>query len=264
MNNLIRLKEEFINKKLDEFTEECASGIQWKDFQSSPLGPVIPASMIRENFKTLFKTVLDKKRDGERIARGVEIIDQNLGSLPNEELCRKDLRQSAERISKNLLAAMQKFDKNPDPEDAETLKWMGADKNKKFETIGDLLGFSPETCKSFYEIGSNLFKEKQYEDACCVFLFLSLLQPYTYEVWVSLGLCHQHLEDWFSAVYCFSLASVMNPDHIDPYIYGAECFLAANDKKNAKGNLEIARHFLTPENRNVYEPLIDHLLKQIE
>lgn len=264
MNNLIQLKEEIINQKLEEFTEECAALSKWSDFQASPLAPTISAAVIRESFKTVFKSVLDEKRDGERTAKGVAIIDHNLGRLPNAELCRQELRSCAERLAHNLIQAMQKF--NNHPENIKEFKWVETDPEKKngpLSSVADLLGFSFETTKSFYEIGALLYEEKKYEEACCVFQFLSLVQPNTFEIWFSLGLCHQQLKDWFSAVYCYSLASVMNPQQIDPYIFGAECFLAGNDRQNARGSLEVARKFLTDDNREIYMPIIEKLMKRI-
>lgn len=263
MNNLIKLKDEIINKKIDEMAEDCASQFEWKDFKSSPLSPSIPADTVRDNFKIFFKNTLYNKRDEERIARGVEIIDHNLDRLSNAKTCRQELTECANRFADKIIAAVKKFEQ--DPNSVKEWEWMeDADhKIKTSDTIADLLGISFETCGSFYEIGSMLFREKQYEDACCVFQFLSILQPYTYEVWISLGLCHHHLNDLLSAISAFAISSLMNPTKVEPYIYGAECFLGANDHKNAKGNLLAARHFLTDENREFYEPLIDRLMKQI-
>lgn len=267
MESLLQLKQEFIDKELEEISESYVSKIEWQDFQSSPLGPTIPASLIRDHFKTVFKSVLYDKKDEIRIARGIEIIDQNLARLSNEELCRKDLRECANRLAKNLLQRTEQLEENSKNvrQTEDPLVWAKDPnrKEKEGETIADLLGISFNTCKAFYEIGLMLFKEQQYEDASCVFYFLSLLQPYSYETWVSLGLCHQKLKDWFFAAYCFALANVMNPFKIDPYIYGAECYVSGGDKKNARGNLITAEHFLTPENRSTYEPLIKNLLKHL-
>lgn len=261
MDNLIKLKEEFINKKLEEDAEECSSFFQWKDFQASPLGSVVPAEVVKNNFKSFFKNIIFDKRDQDRIAKGVEILDSNLYRLPNEQLCRKELQECSIRIARNLLAAVEKFEK--DPASLDGLEWMQGKETKHFQNIAELLGLSFEICGSFYEIGAALFREKQFEEACSVFQFVSLLQPYTYEVWLALGMSHQRLEELVNAVSCFSVASLMDPSRMEPYIYSAECLIEGNEIEDAKGTLLLAKQFLTDENRYRYDPLIDQLLKNL-
>lgn len=91
------------------------------------------------------------------------------------------------------------------------------------KTIQEILGISAEDMVKYYEYGNELSEDKRYKDAADVFLFLSTLNPFVYEVWLSLALIEHHNQHWDFSFFAFQKAIALDPFRKDAYIKLMEC-----------------------------------------
>lgn len=262
-----RSKNLQIEKFIDPVVEKMVSNVEWKDMQTSPLGKIIPGAELRSEAKKMLKSIIYDEQEQFRITRGVKLIEENLDRLPNAALCRADLRQAGEILLQQLEETVELLDQN-----AEVLNNMEKDllvsmenapsNDLNFENIpstAELLKISPATMAAFYELGTLLFKEKRIEEALCIFLYLTTLNVYSYEIWFSLGLCYESLSEWIHAIYAYTMSSLMNPHYIPHYLRCIQCYLTVKDKENAIGSFQLAEHFMTPADKEAYGPQMLYL-----
>lgn len=254
------------DKIIDHVLENSLKDIEWKEYKSSPLSPSVPADEVKNQCKSSLKDLLFNESEQTRIENGMKIIEQNLHRIPEEKLCRENLLKAGNILFNNLSEMVDKLEENlstnSTPEVPELINEDNTNQDASIEDIPPLserLGISYATCKAFYQIGSLLFDEKKFDEAECVFHFLSVLYHKSPEIWTALGMCQQKRQDWFSAIASYSLAIVINPANSLPYIYSAECFFKVNDPTNAKGHLKLAEHFQTEDNKQLIQNKINEL-----
>lgn len=248
-------------KTLDAGLDQALEDLDLQDYSSSPLSRTIPKEEIKQNIKKFFIEILDDKKEQERILNGIKIIEENLGSLPEGELCRKELEKAASRMLDDCLDFITKIE--DDPSSIVNLTESKQENLTNLQSFAEQIGIPLDVIRIFYNFGSQLFKERKVEEALCVFQFLSFLDVYSPDIWVALGMCHQRLKEWFYAVHCYSMASVFNPDNVLPYIYSAECFIENKDFENAKDCIQWAEHFITPENKSYFDSKLQELRKLV-
>jgi hypothetical protein len=256
---------EFEDHLIDACIEEFCKEIKWPEPAPSPLRTK-PVDEVKVEFKKIIKHIFFNRDLKERTYKGFLLIQENLKATAKSGM--GELRLAAAVMFNYAVMNMME---HKDllyliiDEDADKLK-IDTEKIKKategdgefslLHSLADEIGISEASLNSFYQIGYEFFKQEKHEDARCVFQFLSSLNPCSHELWIALGMSHQKLSDWFSAVYSYSMASLMNPFNPVPYIHSAECFISNSDKKNAQGSLNLAEYFLTDNNREAFMPII--------
>lgn len=252
---------------LEGAVENAANEIVWKEVTLED-GKKLSPEEAKEQFKQTLRESLDSKKTAQRNNAGFNLILKHLGEYPNDRLCLKELEGAANMLRKEMEKVLGKnfekmnemMEKNVDfrkLNEAISLEPKGAEEGLS-ASLADSWGISSDTLATFYDIGTKLYQEDQLEEAASVFTFMSSLDNYNHQVWLSLGLCHLRLQEWHQAVQAFTMASVMIPEDPLPYLYTIDCYLALNDMPNAKASLEMAEHFLTEENEEEIAPLIEH------
>lgn len=255
-------------KKLEANIDSLISLFKWEDYSSSPLSPKIPKELLKKNAKKSLREILDNKKEQERIAKGIQLIESHLDQLPDGEKCRQELNRVSEILFDDLMHLINTIEKNISSIANENfmldcVTQMEAEKGQQNLTqpisFADKMGLSSSTLETFYNFGAQLFKENKIEDAICIFQFLCFLDAYSHEIWLALGMSHQRLKEDFFAIHCFSMASIFNPQNVLPYIYSAECLINNGDRDNALGSIALAEYFITPEKKSAFEAKIKEL-----
>jgi type III secretion system low calcium response chaperone LcrH/SycD len=266
LKTINEIEENLITGCIDEFCKN----VEWHEPAPNPLGKSRSLDDIQKEFKQLIRSIFFNEQEKERIYKGVRLIKENLSRVSNEKICLAELKAASQQMfhhlaeiideDKELLNLIFEIDAHKFPKDAAKINGHALD---KVHPISEEFGISESTMVSFYEIGYQLFNEHQIEDARCVFQFLSILNAFSHEIWLALGMCHQKVDDWFSAICAYSMASLMHPENPLPYIHCAECFIANNDKENALGSIRLAEYFMNGKNKSKLEPIIKDIKKKL-
>jgi tetratricopeptide (TPR) repeat protein len=265
-----QLVSEFIDNFRDSYIEQFAGALDWKDVEmDTPDHKKFSANEIKGEFKKIIRESLDDTKANERSSAGFNLIIKHLGEYPNDRLCLKELENAAKSLRTSLDDAIgpnadkmqQTLSENIDF--VTTLETMSEDSNadEEFATppsLAEQWQVSPETLMTFYQIGVKLYEELKLEEAICVFTYLSLLDQYNHDVWVSLGMCQQRANEWMNAIQSYTTASLMNPLNPIPYFYSIDCYIGINNYTNAHTSLQMAEHFITEENKEQMTPLLAH------
>ncbi len=99
--------------------------------------------------------------------------------------------------------------------------------------IYQLLEFSPETMKNFFEIGLNLVKNGNYAKAKDVFYFLTTIASDTPAFWLGLGFCNAKLKNYDEARGAFRQVIALDPQNGDAYMGCVNALLKQNSPQEA-------------------------------
>jgi tetratricopeptide (TPR) repeat protein len=243
---------------LDSVIEEATNGVVWKEEDA------------KEEFKKKLHNPLDTKKIEERCDKGLAYILQHLGAYPNDRLCLKELEKAAmiAATAPEQTKVTQKKHAhniaNVDPRlarEAMIKHSAQSDESDLPPSLADQWHISHETLATFYDIGTKAYNDKKIEDAICVFTYLSLLNGYSHEVWLSLGICHFQAEEWVAAIQAYTMANLINPHDPLPFFYSIDSYLKLNNKVNAETALHMAKYFITDENREQMAPLVEYYEK---
>lgn len=252
------------NPILEELAEQAAERYEWIDEQTSPLSPPLSASAKKEKFKQELIALLDEEEESKRIEEGMLIIFTQLKINPLGKVCLDELAKSANQLlddSFDLLDKLPAFIKNFKSQ--RTLN-QAQDEPSSPLSLAQQLGISHNTLKTIYEIGNQLFIHKQYDEALNLFQAFVHLNNASYEAWVALGICFQQKEKWYHAINAYTMASLLSPAEILPYLYSCECFIALNNYEQAKGCLELAEYFKKKHRLTTHTDLQKKLHKQLQ
>lgn len=249
---------------LEDLVEQAAERYEWIDEQTSPLSPPLSASAKKEKFKQELIALLDEEEESKRIEEGMRIIFTQLKINPLGKVCLDELAKSANRLlddSFDLLEKLPDFIKN-----AKSKRILNQAPNEQSSllSLAQQLGISHNTLKTIYEIGNELFIHKQYDEALNLFQAFVHLDNVSYEAWVALGICFQQKEKFYQAINAYTMASLLSPAEILPYLYSCECFIALNNYAQAKGCLELAEYFKKKHRLTTHTDLLKKLHKQIQ
>ena len=270
--------------------DNIISKISWDDeFIPEEIRSIKDSGERKEKTKSFLLKLSKKPLEiAERTRRGIDILSKNLHRLSNAILCEKEIQKAKEiaaeeqkAFAKELEPALKSFNEifeelnsaeeiDPILEKLERVKIPLPEKlkNRVLSENEQLpyyqeLQISVSSYESFYDIACQLFEEDKTEDAQCVFQFLGSLNFYCYEVWISLGLCHQRLDETEDALNSFVIAAGLVEDNPLSYLYIVECLLSLQKYKEASASLEKAEELLTDENRDSFMPIIEELRAKI-
>lgn len=175
------------------------------------------------------------------------------------------------RFAHGLVRAFTYFSQHLSPEECERMKteWFdgieriirsekeGGDEKKS--SLEMAMGLSDATISHFYDAGMHFRVAGMWQDAADIFLALTILNPWRFNVWMAFGICHQQLKQYNEALVAYSTAIIMNDHAYEPYIRSAECFLQLGDTANAKGSLHTAEQLIAAADIPNKRPLIAYI-----
>ena len=85
------------------------------------------------------------------------------------------------------------------------------------KTFQDIIELTPDEMLSFYNRGLELFEEKRLDDAADLFLFLTTLNPFVYEVWLAFAQVEQANQHWEASFQAFLQAIALKPREPEGY-----------------------------------------------
>jgi tetratricopeptide (TPR) repeat protein len=102
----------------------------------------------------------------------------------------------------------------------------------------EMFGLSDDTLLHIYDLGVDLVKRNNYQDANTLFVFLTTLAPHVTSYWIAQGACLQTLNRHEEAVAVFSAAKFLNPLDPAPCAYSIESYMELKDLEKAKQELD--------------------------
>lgn len=99
---------------------------------------------------------------------------------------------------------------------------------------------SKDAITTLYGLGYYLYENGKYTESKQVFRFLSLIEPFDKRHWIGLGAAYQMLKDFNSALECYSVAAIQDPNNPHIHLYAADCFFAKGDNNMGIKTLESA------------------------
>lgn len=129
------------------------------------------------------------------------------------------------------------------------------------KSIQQLLGFSPETMKKFFEVGLKLVKEGNFAKAKDVFYFLVTLASETPAFWLGLGFSNARLNNFDEARGAFQQVIDLDPKNGDAYLGCMNALLKQNSPNEA---LRLCEEGLAVAMANQNEPWAGSLQSLLE
>lgn len=107
------------------------------------------------------------------------------------------------------------------------------------KTLQEVIGFSDQEIKEFYDIASELFEIQEYQVAKESFHFLTRLNPYVLNYWLGKGMCEHLLGEYEKALISYAMAILIDPKHPIAHYHSASCYQIINDAVSAKACLKM-------------------------
>lgn len=92
-----------------------------------------------------------------------------------------------------------------------------------------------------YIEATNFYNNGCYKIAKNIFCELILSDPFRWEFWYSIAAIYQLEKNYKEAILSYKRAVILNEKDARIYFHLAECLLSVADKKNALGNLDLAK-----------------------
>lgn len=112
------------------------------------------------------------------------------------------------------------------------------------ESFQALFGISDQTIEHFYQAGVRYYQTGHFKEASDIFYVMSFLNPYLFNVWLSLGLAEEQAHHYPKALEAFAMAAIVDMTSVIPHIHAAHCYIQLGDHTAAKATLELASQTL--------------------
>jgi type III secretion system low calcium response chaperone LcrH/SycD len=119
----------------------------------------------------------------------------------------------------------------------------------KSPTLQQTLQLSAVEIEALYCEAFSLYKENQYEEAFKYFQWLVILSPFLEKHWMGLAACQQMRKEYEKALHSYAVSALLNEANPLPHWYAALCYLALNDKEEARRALKTAHERVCEEER---------------
>lgn len=136
----------------------------------------------------------------------------------------------------------------------------------KFEEAGSLqkiVKLSNETLLWIYRIGAQFFEEKKFEDSICFFRFLVILNPNVCDYWIALGTAQQAFADKSQALLSFSLAVILEPEHVEARRLCAEANMSLGQFEEAFVEIQALAEIIKKQKLDSLRPLLEELQNKV-
>lgn len=112
-----------------------------------------------------------------------------------------------------------------------------------------VLGLSEKTIRWIYSAGYTFFEKKENEKALAIFRLLTVLNPLIFDFKLAEAATLKELGLQEEALYTFSLASLLNPNHLAPHYNSADIHLNENNLDKAREEIDILEKLMQEQNR---------------
>lgn len=127
--------------------------------------------------------------------------------------------------------------------------------------IHQMCGISTYTLKLCYELGQWYFAEKDFDDARCIFAFLTTVAPYMPEFWISLGMSYTQMQQYDNAINSYKTAQKLFKNDPAMYIHCANNYIANGCAASANNELDEVSNIFSesPGLKGEWERTYDYL-----
>lgn len=261
LKDLFENQEILEGKALDYLVQKEADSFKWESKQSSPLSPVVSAESQKETFKIQLEALLSEKEEIKRIDRGMKLIYDYLKICSGGQASLTELEKVAEKLFEEALQSLDVFSEFVEKDQIDSEEDTQNDENISLElpSFAEHLCLSKDVLKQIYELAQDLYNKDLIEDAVSVVQTLTFFDSTKYEIWLFLGICEQRLNNYYQAIYAYTMASLIDTEDPLPYLYCTQCFIALRDFAQAEECL------ISAKERNAEKgPLLDSIIKQVE
>ncbi len=178
-----------------------------------------------------------------RIRRGLNFLINGL----LEKCSREQRDEDIDSLSKDVANLMDTFMNREISEESI----------HEYKTLQDKFQLTNNTMKRFCEEAHSLFEVERYHDAADSFFVLTLLNPLSYEYWLSLGVCEQKAYNYDSALKAYSMASLLNLEEPVPHLYASQCLYNMNKHALASIAIELANTLTKGNTEHPYKEQIN-------
>ncbi len=248
---------------IEPLINKLVSGVTFFDPNPNHLGPGISKEEQAKSMQNVLREIFYKEKERLRAKIGASLIMENLDNISGAQKIREQLKIAAEKYIEDLKKGVSALKGCDEKALGQILLGGLAHENgeenihneENDEEIADFindiyipayenLGLNSDDFEGFYSIGAHFFEQKRYDDAGCVFQYLSLLDALCHEVWISLGLCHMETKDWLSALSSFYIAAITNSSNPLSFLYQAQVNIELRDMENAEESLIMAKEII--------------------
>lgn len=124
-----------------------------------------------------------------------------------------------------------------------------------------MLGLSTNTLKHCYELGGALYRERNFDDARCLFGFLISIAPHRLEFWIALAMCYEKMGQSQEAIATYTVAEALFKGEPSLHIHLANQYITGGDLTHARIQLdEVKKTFIEfPEKKAGWEQAYEYL-----
>lgn len=218
--------EPFLNKAKAEIFTSLVEEAMREYFPTPPPNILEPKKIWEQKRREELMDLFSGQAGIDKSIAGFEAIIEDL----NGHLSPKDM----ERIS-------QEWEHGVEVWIAKANFKMHNEEEKPSKSLMKIMGISEEMLTYFYQAANRYFKHKDFQKASDAFYAIAGLDPGRYNVWIALGLSEARNQHFESALISFSMASIIDADSANPYLFSAECCLKNNRIEEARVYLELAQ-----------------------
>lgn len=247
MKNLDQWEKHFnalLENDVDEYIEEHAEEL----FEHSRMNPI---KRQKEEAKKEVIKILKFEEASESIDRALNLIRD---FLP-QHISASDWEEIVEEFANCDEVICDHFEKQES----------GEISFESYTPIHKMCGISNKTLKHCYELGQYCFKENDFDDARCIFGFLTMLAPQMIESWISCGMCYNKMQEFENAIITYNLAKEVFPNNPTLSIHCANNYISLGDNSHAKEELDRAEELFNnyPELKSEWEQTFQFLSSRV-
>ncbi|MCZ0944079.1 MAG: SycD/LcrH family type III secretion system chaperone [Gammaproteobacteria bacterium] len=101
-------------------------------------------------------------------------------------------------------------------------------------TLGAVRGYSSDELEAVYGLAHNAYRQRKYEQAVKLFLFLVENDHAEHRFWMGLAATYQMSEQYRKALVAFGMTTFLDATNPWPSIHACECYLALGERENAR------------------------------
>lgn len=208
-----KLLEEEVDSYLKEHADEL--------FTPSPLQP-IEVQIQQAKRELIHKLSLGDSHESNERALGLihDQLPQRI-SLDEWDACLEDFLKCEDTL-------FEFFEQNADGEVSDD----------NYIPLHQMLGISTQTLSHCYELGKWFYEEKNYDEACDIFKFLTCIAPNMPEFWISLGITQNNMGYYQEAIDTYQKAKELFDGNPAIHIHLANNHIANSDRTNAAMELD--------------------------
>ncbi len=190
---------------------------------------------IRQEAGTILNELLSGKSLRDRIESGFQIIFRELAIHENPLLI-NDIRNEWKKCTEILTHKVKKETQSTQPASVA--------EQTTPPSFQEIFPVSDATLAHFYQCGSRLHQQANYQEAADVFFIVTTLDYRRHNAWLALGLAEKMLARWEVALVAFSMAALTNMENPISFLHSAECYIALGEKADAEAALQTAADLL--------------------